>query len=479
MWFTTDDAYATCGTAEQLYIDYKNLTKVIEVGKFIYIDDGVMCFEVLAIEGKRVRVRLQNNGKLCSKKGVNLPKTNVDLPALSEKDKSDLCWGVEQGVDMVFASFIRSGQDIKDIRATIGEKGRQIKIIAKIENHQGVQNFADILAETDGVMVARGDLGIEIPCSRVFLVQKSLIAQCNIAGKPVICATQMLESMTYNPRPTRAEVSDVANAVLDGADCVMLSGETAKGAYPVEAVRTMQETCLLAETVICYMPLYHEIKSLTKKPIDTTEAIASAAVTASIEHNAGAIVVLTTSGNSARLLSKYRPRIPIIAVTRSPETARQTHLYRGCYPYLYPASRTGAAGHESPTDSQSWQADVDSRLMWGVSEGIKDGLVKRGEPIIAIQGWRGGGSMVLMAVPCCLLYRLTLCNAQVLETQIPLEFSRQILDSRPYRVVLDCVSNYKFHLTCFSFSAIYKLLHFPFRRVYMLYGFLWTSGVGV
>lgn len=277
------------------YVDYKNITKVIEKGRVVYVDDGVLSFEVLDIpDSKTVRVKCLNNGKISSRKGVNLPKTDVDLPALSEKDKADLRFGVLNRVDMVFASFIRRGSDITAIREVLGEDGKQIQIIAKIENQQGVNNFDEILKETDGVMVARGDLGIEIPPAQVFVAQKMMIAKCNLAGKPVICATQMLESMTYNPRPTRAEVSDVANAVLDGADCVMLSGETAKGNYPKESVRMMHNTCLLAEVTIPYVSLFNELRSTTPKPISLSETCAVSAVSASLEMGAGAILVLTT-----------------------------------------------------------------------------------------------------------------------------------------------------------------------------------------
>jgi len=277
------------------YVDYKNITKVIGPGKLIYVDDGIQSFEVLSIvDDKTLRIRALNNGQIASRKGVNLPGTDVDLPALSDKDKADLQFGVKNGVDMVFASFIRRGEDIKDIRKVLGEAGKEIQIIGKIENQQGMNNFDEILAETDGVMVARGDLGIEIPAAKVFIAQKMMIAKCNMAGKPVICATQMLESMTNNPRPTRAEVSDVANAVLDGADCVMLSGETAKGSYPKEAVTMMHETCLLAEIAIPYANVFDELRTSVLRPIETAESIAISAVGASMELNAGAILVLTT-----------------------------------------------------------------------------------------------------------------------------------------------------------------------------------------
>jgi len=352
-------------------------------------------FDAYVCLGNSVRVRALNNGTLSSRKGVNLPKTDVDLPALSEKDKKDLQFGVKNGVDMIFASFIRRALDVKDIRQVLGPDGANIKIIVKIENEQGVENFDEILRECDGVMVARGDLGIEIPASQVFLAQKMMISKCNIAGKPVIVATQMLESMTYNPRPTRAEVSDVANAVLDGADCVMLSGETAKGSYPVESVLMMAETCLLAEGAICYPPLYDELRAIQPRPTETVETVAIAAVAAASEQNASAILVLSTSGNTARLISKYRPLVPIITVTRNEQTSRQIHLHRGCYPFWYPEPR-------GIPESQ-WQKDVDNRIRFGLKNALALNIIKTGTTIIAVQGWKGGlghtNTLRILSVP--------------------------------------------------------------------------------
>ncbi|KZT05871.1 pyruvate kinase [Laetiporus sulphureus 93-53] len=379
---SADSKYRNICDDKVMYVDYVNLSKVTAPGKLIYVDDGILSLLVISIDGINVRVRSLNNGTLSSHKGVNLPNTEVDLPALSEKDQADLRFGVKNGVDMIFASFIRRAQDVRHIREVLGPDGANIKIIVKIENLQGVENFDEILRETDGVMVARGDLGIEIPPSQVFLAQKMMIAKCNVAGKPVIVATQMLDSMMNNPRPTRAEVSDVANAVLDGADCVMLSGESAKGAYPIESVLMMAECCLLAEAMICYPPLYDEIRLATPRPTDTVETVAVAAVGAALEQNASAIIVLSTSGNTARLVSKYRPSAPIITVTRDQQTARQIHLSRGCYSFWYSEPR-GIEPHQ-------WQTDVDNRIRFGLRNALKMGLIKTGTTIVAVQGWRGG-----------------------------------------------------------------------------------------
>lgn len=380
MIFTTDDRYSTISDDKVMFLDYKNITNVISRGRIIYIDDGVLSFEVLeVVDEKTLKVRSLNAGKICSHKGVNLPGTDVDLPALSEKDKQDLRFGVKNGVHMVFASFIRTAQDVLTIREVLGEDGKDIKIIVKIENQQGVNNFDEILEVTDGVMVARGDLGIEIPAPQVFAVQKKLIAKCNLAGKPVICATQMLESMTYNPRPTRAEVSDVGNAVLDGADCVMLSGETAKGNYPINAVKTMAQTALVAEQAIPYLPTYDDIRNLTPKPTSTTETIASAAVASVYEQEAKAVVVLSITGNTARLVSKYKPNVPIIMVTRDPRAARFSHLYRGVFPFLY----------DEECDDK-WACDIENRVNFGIAKAKEMGILADNDTIVTIQGFTAG-----------------------------------------------------------------------------------------
>lgn len=309
---TTNKEYAEKCSADHLYIDYEHLPEKVQPDRIIYIDDGILALRVLSIDGRDVRVVAENSGVLSSRKGVNLPLTEVDLPAVSEKDRRDLEFARDQNLDMIFASFIRSKDDVQSVREILGEKGSHIRVIAKIENHQGLANFDEILDAADGIMVARGDLGIEIPAPQVFMAQKMMISRCNIVGKPVICATQMLESMTVNNRPTRAEVSDVANAVVDGADCVMLSGETAKGKYPVEAIKMMAETTYIAEQSLSYQALFNEMRGLTRVPTSTSETIALVAVSASLEQRAGAILLMSTSGQTARLVSKYRPQCPIL-----------------------------------------------------------------------------------------------------------------------------------------------------------------------
>jgi len=359
-----------------VYVDYVNIVNVIRPDDLVYIDDGLISLRVVEVKGDELKTIAVNSGSLGGKKGVNLPNVNVDLPTLSEKDKLDLTFGVENEVDMIFASFIRSSDDIAAIRNHLGEKGKGIKIVAKIENYQGVENFLSILDATDGVMVARGDLGIEIPPEKVFLAQKMMIANCNLIGKPVICATQMLESMTFNPRPTRAEVSDVANAVLDGADCVMLSGETAKGKYPLEAVRIMSNICREAETAFSNEYFLNELSYTSQLTMSTSETLAMAAVTTTLYHNVAAIVTLTNTGESVRLISKYRPSCPILVVSRKAKAVRSVHLYRGSFPFEYPKKEA----------TEPWQTDVEERLSWMMEKGKQLGYVQSAQYVVVVHG---------------------------------------------------------------------------------------------
>ncbi|XP_054161947.1 pyruvate kinase PKM-like [Oppia nitens] len=381
---TTDESYFEKGSQDIVYVDYKNIVKVLVPGNRVYVDDGLISLVVKEVGADFLVCDIENGGKLGSKKGVNLPGAIVDLPAVSEKDKKDLEFGVQNGVDMIFASFIRNGSGVREIREILkkaGPGGENVKIISKVENHEGVKKIDEIIAESDGIMVARGDLGIEIPAEKVFLAQKMMIAKCNVAGKSVICATQMLESMVSKPRPTRAEVSDVANAVLDGADCVMLSGETAKGQYALETVVMMHNICLEAESAVFTKSVFHELTYKTPTPAGLTITMAIAAVNASLKCGASAIIVLTTSGKTAYEISKYRPRCPIIAVSRNEQTTRQAHLFRGLLPFHYPKPRN---------ESEEWVKDVDTRLKEAVEFGKKRGALKTGDVVVFVTGWRKG-----------------------------------------------------------------------------------------
>ncbi|XP_034032137.1 pyruvate kinase M1/2b [Thalassophryne amazonica] len=376
---TLDDRYQDNCDDKILWLDYKNITKVLQVGSHVFVDDGLISLLVKEIGNDYLMCEIENGGVLGSKKGVNLPGAAVDLPAVSEKDIQDLQFGVEQGVDMVFASFIRKAADVHAVRKVLGEKGKDILIISKLENQEGVQRFDEILEASDGIMVARGDLGIEIPTEKVFLAQKMMTGRCNRVGKPIICATQMLESMTKKPRPTRAEASDVANAVLDGNDCVMLSGETAKGDYPLEAVRTHHMISREAEAAMFHRQMFEELRRTTHLTRDPTETVAIGTVEASFKCCASAIIVLTKTGRSAYMLSKYKPRSIILAITRCGRTARQAHLYRGVYPVLY-----------TKPASDVWAEDVDLRVNFAMEVGKHRKFFKSGDVAIVVTGWRPG-----------------------------------------------------------------------------------------
>ena len=327
------------GTTEKISVSYKDLAEDMEVGNRILIDDGLIELEVTEINGGDVVTRVVNGGELGSRKGVNLPGVKVSLPALTEKDISDIRFGVEQGIHFIAASFVRKAEDVIEIRKILEESGDEnIFIIAKIENQEGVENLDDILEVADGIMVARGDLGVEIPAEKVPIVQKMMIKKCNEASKPVITATQMLDSMIRNPRPTRAEASDVANAIYDGTDATMLSGESAAGKYPVESVKTMAQIAQEVENSESYRDKFAGKYEFAADSV--TSAISLATCQTSEELGAEAIITSTGSGLTARTVSKYRPQTPIIAVTPNRRVLHQLAMTWGVSPLLAARSST-------------------------------------------------------------------------------------------------------------------------------------------
>ena len=356
------------GDNERVSITYKGLPQDVTAGGQILIDDGLICLKVQETTGTEIVCRVINGGELGEKKGINVPNVSIKLPNLTEKDKSDLLFGIEQGIDFVAASFIRNAEAIYEIKDLLRENGGEgIDVIAKIENAEGVENIDSIIDAADGVMVARGDLGVEIPASDVPHVQKIIIEKCNHKYKPVITATQMLDSMIRNPRPTRAEVSDVANAIYDGTDAVMLSGETAQGKYPVEAVQMMAKIAESSEQFLKF-DMYRDTKALLGKQ-NVSSAVGFAAVTMVERLNASCIVTPTMSGQTARVISNLRPSVPIYGVTPNERTRRKMQLYWGVKPIT---------GYEEDSTE-----NIISHAMYMV---VREGLVHKGEMVIFTAG---------------------------------------------------------------------------------------------
>lgn len=320
------------GNKSKIFVNYAGLPHDVKVGDNLLLDDGLISLQVLEIKEPEILCEVINGGVLSDRKKLNMPGVQLNLPGLTERDYADIAFGVKAGIDFIAASFIRSAQDVIAIRKILEELGSRADIIAKIENRQGVDNITEILQVADGIMVARGDLGVEIPAEEVPLVQKRLIKECNLAGKPVITATQMLDSMSRNPRPTRAEASDVANAILDGSDAIMLSGETASGKFPEEAVRTMSRIAQSTEDSLEWGTLMK--KRTVNVGQNTTEAISYATCATALSLGAAAILSATKSGSTARMVAKYRPQVPIVASTPDTEVYRKLLLVWGVYPLL-------------------------------------------------------------------------------------------------------------------------------------------------
>jgi pyruvate kinase len=370
------------GTSEKISVTYEGLVHDVSPGSRILIDDGLIEVKVEKVQGNEIITRICNGGQLKSKKGVNVPGVSINLPGITDKDANDIRFGLEQGIDFIAASFVRKATDVLEIRKILEENNKtDVQIIAKIENQEGVDNIDEILQVADGIMVARGDLGVEVPAEDVPFFQKMMIKKCNELGKPVITATQMLDSMQRNPRPTRAEVGDVANAILDGTDAVMLSGETAAGKYSVESVRTMARIAERTEEAIQYRELLHQRSIERQETI--TDAISQAVSNAALDLDAAAILTPTESGYTARMVSKYRPKAPIIAVTPDEKVLRRLQLVWGVYPI-----------HAKMANS------TDEMLELSVDTAMKSKMIKHGDLVIITAGVpvRESGTTNLMKI---------------------------------------------------------------------------------
>jgi len=334
--------------------------------------------EVKSVTETEVHTVILNDGILGETKGVNLPGVTNTLPAVTEKDKADIAFGIKNDVDFIAASFIRKPADVEEIRNLPGVKESKVHIISKIESQEGLDNFDAILEVSDAIMVARGDLGVEIPIEKVANAQKMMIRKCNFAGKPVITATQMLESMINFPRPTRAEATDVINAIYDGSDCVMLSGETAKGKFPTEAVAIMRKLAREAELNLDYRSLFRLIRNhslVHSASISVTESIASSAVKSAWDLNSPVIICLSDSGATVRWVSKYRPHTPILCITSTSRTSRQVLLSRSAIPLLVESMN-----------------NTDQLINFGIHYAVQHNMAKSGDFVITTSGFLEGVS---------------------------------------------------------------------------------------
>lgn len=357
------------GDQDKCQVSYKELPQDVVPGDKILIDDGLIGLEVISTDGIEIITKVLNGGPVKNNKGVNVPGVKIQLPALTPKDINDIKFGIEQGIDFIAASFIRKASDVFEIRKVLEENnGHDIHIISKIENQEGMDNLEEILAVSDGLMVARGDLGVEIPTEQVPLAQKLMIKLCNKAGKPVITATQMLDSMQKNPRPTRAETTDVANAIFDGTDAIMLSGETAAGKYPLESVRTMAVIAEAAEKALDYDAL---IKNMTKSDIDdsVTYAVSHATCTTANDLEASAIITATASGFTSRKVSKFKPKCPVIAATPFERVRRKLALFWG-------------VESVKVEDAKS----TDEVFEYALEASVQAGLIRRGDLVVITAG---------------------------------------------------------------------------------------------
>ena len=360
---TTEDVM---GDGTRCAITYAELPSDVKEGDTILLDDGLVRLTVLETTASSIRCRVENDGVMKDNKGVNVPNVRLSMPYMSQRDREDILFGVEQGFDYIAASFVRTAADVRELRNLLDQRDSNIRIIAKIENQEGLSNLADILAVADGVMVARGDMGVEIDFTEIPLIQKNMIAQCVERGKPVITATQMLDSMMENPRPTRAEITDVANAIYDGTSAIMLSGETAAGRYPVEAVRTMDAIARRTEASIeCDKP----VRNVKKTKLSITAATAHAACTTALDIGADAILTVSQRGVTAQMVSRFRPSTTVVALLLDPQVQRQMALYWGVEPITMP-----------------YASNTDELVDFAIQAAEEAGLVRQGDLVVVTAG---------------------------------------------------------------------------------------------
>jgi len=358
------------GDAQHIPILYSHLAEDVMPGARILLDDGLLELQVLETNAGEVRCRVLTGGILKDRKGVNIPGAGLSVPALTDKDRDDILFALDQGFDFLALSFVRNAADLRQLKSLLQEHNSAMPVVAKIEKPQAVEDFEEILQEADAIMVARGDLGVEISPEQVPLIQKRIICRCHDAGKPVITATQMLESMVHNPRPTRAETSDVANAILDGTDAVMLSGETAAGRYPVQAVEMMVRVADSVERdPLSQQRLFNNFPPLQEGPRKLSDAIGEAACRTALHVGAAAILAFTQSGSTAATVSRFRPRIPIYAVTPSAEVRRRLSLYSGVRSILV-----------------DFTGDTESQIHSVEEAVLKDGALKKSDIVIITMG---------------------------------------------------------------------------------------------
>ena len=359
---TTEDVV---GDESRCAITYAELPGDVKEGDTILLDDGLVRLTVLETTASAIRCRVENDGVMKNNKGVNIPNVRLSMPYMNQRDREDILFGAEQGFDFIAASFVRSAADVREIRRLLDQRDSQIRIIAKIENQEGISNLPEILAVADGVMVARGDLGVEIDFTEIPVIQKQMITRCLASGKPVITATQMLDSMMENPRPTRAEITDVANAIYDGTSAIMLSGETAAGRYPVEAVKTMDAIARKTESSI---DCSKRVKMDGKK-MSITAATAHAACTTALDIGADAILTVSQGGTTAQMVSRFRTSTTVVALLLDPQVRRQMNLYWGVAPIMMP-----------------YAGSTDELVDFAVQAAADAGLVKQGDIVVVTAG---------------------------------------------------------------------------------------------